>query len=103
MGMSKVVTNHAAERVRKRAGIPKKAVQKNADTALDKGITHKDSTGRLKKYFDYLFLSHGTGTNIRMHGGYVYIFTHHNLVTVFPIPNCHRNAVLKIQKRKETG
>jgi len=99
--MSKKVTAHASLRVRKRAGLPKKAVQKNADTALLKGVSHKESKGRLRKYFNYLFLSHMKGSDIRMYGGYVYIFTSSNLVTVFQIPNIYRDAVNKILKRKD--
>jgi len=100
--MPRNVTVHASKRVRKRIGIPKKAVQKNADMALIKGLSHKESTGRLRKYFDYLYLSHRKGTDIKMYGGYVYIFTHKDLLTVFPIPNHHTDAVLKAVKRKGT-
>ena len=101
--MSKNVTAHASLRIRKRAGIPKKSVRKNADVALEKGVVHKESTGRLRRYFDFLYLSHKTGTDIRMYGGYVYIFTRCDLVTIFPIPNIYRDAVQKVLKRKGAG
>ena len=97
--MPRVITAHGGKRVRKRVGIKKKSVTKNSDTAFSQGVAHTDSTGRLKKYFDYLYLSHGIANNIRMHGGYVYLFSGSTLITVFPIPNAYRDAVIKIQKR----
>jgi hypothetical protein len=97
------ITQHAKERIRERVGIPKRSVDKNAEQALTYGVTHKEATGRLKKYFEYLFLSHGIGANIRLYANNVYIFTREKLITVLPLPNAHRNAVKKIvgRKRKE--
>jgi len=99
--MDKRVSDHASQRIRKRVGIPKKSVDTNARKALEHGITHKEASGRLRRYFEYLFLSKGIGTDIRIYGGFVYIFTKKALITVFPLPNCHKSAVLKLLKRKQ--
>jgi len=95
------VTEHAEDRIRERCGLPKKAVEKNATLALEVGLKHSEATGRLKKYFDYLFLSHRVGANIRIYHNHVYIFTRDSkLVTVLPLPNHHKKAVQKILKRR---
>jgi len=94
------ITRLADKRMRERLGIPRKAFEKNASTALEKGVSHKECTGRLKKYVDHLFLSHNRGSDIRLYCGYVYIFTRNNLVTVMPLPNMYNNTVKKITNRK---
>ena len=98
-----IITKHAEKRARKRIGIPKKSVQKNAKRALEHGLCHADSTGRLSKYFTWLFLEHGN-TNTRIYNDYVYIFTDDEvLVTVFPLERAHRSAAAKAIKRRETN
>lgn len=97
------ITDHARDRIRERVGLPKKAVDGNVVAAFEYGVTHKEATGRLRKYFEYLFLSQGNvGANIRLYGNNVYIFTRNNmLVTVLPLPNAHKAAVRKIIKRRD--
>ena len=97
------LTGHAKGRMKERCGLPKKAVERSAQTALEEGICHSECTGRLKKYIDYLFLSHGRGANIRLYGNHVYIFSHTSLITVLALPNIYKNAVNKIMKRKTGG
>ena len=97
-----IVTSHGEYRTRKRCGIPKKSVKKNANKAFEYGICHKECTGRLKKYIDWLFLSHKSNypTNIRLYGNHVYIFGEIALITTIPLPNIYKNAVNKLKKRK---
>jgi hypothetical protein len=96
------VSQHADERIRERCGLPKRAVEKNAAKALSDGITHEETSGRLKKYLDFLFLTHRRATNIRIYGCFVYLFTKHTLITVFPLPRDHLNATKKIIQRRKT-
>jgi len=42
------VTNHAEERLRKRCGLPKKAVEKSAEKAWSTGLTHSECKGNLR-------------------------------------------------------
>ncbi len=99
-----IISEHAEDRIRKRCGIPKRAVSRNADIALRDGIAVVDCSGRLRKYFDFLFLSHGgVGANIRIYGDHVYIFTHTQLITVLKLPREHKNAALKVQAKKKAG
>ena len=94
------ITDHAYKRIKERCGLPKKAVERNAMLALEKGLTHQESTGSLRRYFDYLFLSHKRGANIRLYGNHVYIFTSENLVTVLPLPNAHKKTLKKVMDKK---
>jgi len=95
------ISNHASSRIRERCGLPKKAVERNAENALSKGLTREECTGKLQKYFDYLYLSHGIGANIRLYGNHVYIFTHKQLITVLPLPNAHRKLVKKAMLKRD--
>ncbi len=98
------VTKHAQGRVRERCGLPKKAVERNAESVLRDGITHAECSGRLKAYVDWLFLSYRTGGHIRLTENHVYIFTSKDrLVTVIPLPRCYRKAVGKITRRRKKG
>ena len=96
------VREHAKDRIRERCGLPKKAIERNAAIALRDGVKHAECTGRLRKYVDYLFLSHKKGGKIRLYNNHVYIFTvKEDLITVIPLPNAHRNAVRKAIKRRK--
>ena len=46
------VTKHGAKRLKERCGVPKRAVQRNAQTAYEKGLNYENATGKLKKYID---------------------------------------------------
>jgi len=94
------ITDHAYKRIKERCGLPKKAVERNAMLALEKGLTHQESTGSLRRYFDYLFLSHKKGANIRLYGNHVYIFTTENLVTVLQLPNAHKKTLKKVMDKR---
>ena len=97
------ISKHAHERIKERCGLPKKAVKRSAMIALEKGLTHKESTGNLRKYFNYLFLSHGKGTKIRLYGNHTYIFNHKTLITVLPLPNEYKKPLKKaISKRNSS-
>ena len=95
------IRTHAKKRMKERCGLPKKAIEKNAEKALIDGVRHNECTGRLKKYIDYLFLSHQKGGKIRLYNNHVYVFTLlDELITVLPLQNAHKNAVNKILKRR---
>ena len=97
------VREHAKKRMRERCGLPKRAIERNAEIALRDGLKHAECTGRLKKYVDYLFLSHKKGGKIRLFNNHVYIFTvKEELITVVPLPKAHRDAVKKTIKRRKS-
>jgi len=94
------ITNHARDRLKERCGLPKKALERNAKNALYKGISHNECVGSLKKYLDYLYLSHKNGNNIKIYNNHVYIFFVDRLVTVLTLPNIYKGALNKLNKRR---
>ena len=95
------VTHHAKDRIKERCGLPKKAIERNAVHALQNGVRHEECTGKLKKYVDWVFLSHQRGANIRLYSNHVYIFTSsEKLITVLPIPHIYKNTINKIIRNR---
>lgn len=50
--MSLIITKHAEKRAKERLGLNKKAVQRQGELALDKGISHGQTKSRLKRWID---------------------------------------------------
>lgn len=96
------VTRHGEKRIRQRVGINKKAVAKNADKALVYGLDHNRAKGRLKHYIEWLYNKcGGTGNNIRVYNGYVYVFHDETLITILYLPNEYRRSAQEQQKGAE--
>lgn len=94
------ITHHAKDRTKDRMGLSKKLADKKAQEALDFGVTHAETSGKLQKYFNALYLRHQTGNNIRIYHRYVYIFQGNTLITILHLPKDLIPAADKIQKRK---
>lgn len=101
MDKSVDLSKHGINRSRERLGINKKAVEKNARKALEFGVTHGETKGRLRRYMDKLYFNNPKASNMRIYHHYVYIFGGNKLVTVFNLPKelCHYAD--KLQKEKE--
>lgn len=97
------ITDHAEGRFQERVGLPKRLATKKAREALERGITHAETTGSLRKYFDRLYLSHETANNIRVYHNNVYIFSYDTLITVYPLPHSLRKIAMKISREKQDG
>ncbi len=98
-----ILTRHSIERIRERVGLPPRAIKRNAEVALEKGVTHKECTGGLKRYIDYLFLQEKNATNIRIYSDFVYLFTNdYKLLTVMMLPIDYREVVHKIIKKRDS-
>ena len=97
--MSKI-TQTAVQRTKDRLGLSKRLAEKTAQKALDSGIKHAEAKGSLKRYFDYLYLSHGNGNNIRVYNHNVYIFHEKTLITILPLPRKYHAVADKLQKRR---
>lgn len=95
------VTRHANKRIRERMGLNKKSVDNIAALALEKGLKQSETTGRLRKYMDYLYYSHVTANNIRLYSQKVFIFHNTILITVFKLPNEYIKAFNKLSERKK--
>ena len=84
-------------------GIPKKAVERAAEKALEHGLTHAETCGGLKKYLDWLFFkAGGQPRNFRVYGDKVFIFQEKRLITVLNVPPEHRKQAARLQRKKGT-
>lgn len=95
-----IVTDHAEDRFRERVKLPRRTVTKRAAHALERGITHAEATGPLRRYFDMLYQQSDSANNIRIYCNTVYVFYYDTLVTVFPLPQRLRKIAEKISRRK---
>lgn len=97
------VTKHGAKRLKERCGVPKRAVQRNAQTAYEKGLSYENATGKLKKYIDSKNESTQI-TDVRIWNGNVYVFFGEALLTVYPLPKKYTKREIQLrQKRKLEG
>lgn len=95
------ITRHGRKRCRERVGISKRAVDKNAERALEYGIGHRESRGRLRHYIEYLYNAEGgNGNNIRVYADKVYVFHNDILITVLNLPTEYRRTATEQQKRQ---
>lgn len=79
-----MITKHGVKRAKQRLGLPKKAVERQALRALEKGKSPKDYSGNFKVYLDAIAIRHKTRPIV--YANYIYAFGPDNqLITVLPI------------------
>ncbi len=93
--MAVIVTNHAAERIKKRLGLPKKTCQTHAQAVYENGFKLADAKGRAKRYLYKLFCYSKKANQLRVYGEFVYIFTGSTLITVLNLPKGMRTGFKK--------
>ena len=82
-----IVTNHARKRIKERAGVGKKACQRLAVNAVERGINREQLTGSVRRYLDKLYFSHEDCSDIIVYAGKVFVFVKSILVTVMHLPS----------------
>lgn len=95
-----IVTKHGEKRARKRAGLPRDAVENAALKAFKSGIKHSETSGSLKRYIDSLYLKERTANNIRIWSEKVWIFSDDRLVTVLPLPPKFKRIVREMGRKE---
>lgn len=95
------VSRHGYKRARERLGIPKNAVQKNAEKALEYGVRREDASGPFRRYLDALFHEYGTANNLRAYNRHIYIFCGEVLVTILNIPYKYFEVADILQRRRK--
>lgn len=80
------ISRHAAERLKERCGLNKKACERMVQKAFYEGIRHSQTKGRLNKWVTGLYFKNQSANNIRLYGDKAYIFCGETLVTVIQIP-----------------
>lgn len=90
------ISNHAKQRMKERCGFNKKTKEPMTQKAFEKGITHKQAIGNLKKWITHLYFKNKNANNIRIYGIYAYIFCDETLVTVIRVPINIRKDINKM-------
>ena len=81
------ITDHALNRARERLRWNADTIARMAEKALNDGVAHADTRGRLNRYLSMLYLSHRTGNNTRIYGEHIYVFHDNLLITVLNLPH----------------
>lgn len=95
------VTRHAEKRMHERLGLPRKAMKAEAERAASRGIHISETTGRLRKYLDLLHITYRTGSDYRITPSGIYVITDGVLVTVLPVPQNLRTAIMGAWRNKQ--
>lgn len=93
-----IITDHAYQRAKERLSLNAKTFYKLALKALDNGITHSQTKGKLNRYITSLFFKSYSGNNVRIYGDNIYIFDKKKLITVYRLPGEFLPIVRKILK-----
>jgi len=97
-----IVTNHGRKRIVERSGLPKKAVQGNAQRAFDEGLDRLELSGSVRRYADLLYHQNpGETKKIKIFSNMVYIFERGVLITSFPLPTKYLKTIEKIKDKKK--
>lgn len=80
------ISRHAEQRLRERSGLNKSSVIRIAYRAYNRGISHSNTKGDLKKWISGLYLHSGTANNIKIYGDKAFIFHYNELITVLQVP-----------------
>jgi len=97
------VTKHAEKRLKERCGWNARSFQNIAGKIMNEGLKSANCAGRLKKYMNYLYLSHRKANNIRIYGNHVYVINGSTLITVLEISKAHKTAAKQQTKKNREG
>lgn len=92
------VTEHAKRRLKERNGLNSKSIDRIAEKALNNGIRHNQTKGRLCKWVTSVFFRNTNINNIRLYGDKAYLFDDEKLVTVLQIPQSLTKDMRKMIK-----
>lgn len=92
------VTRHGAARIKERCGIRRKAMQRLADTAFNRGLCMREFSGSFRRYLEGIYLTQCTANNLRVYGEKVWLFADTTLVTIWHLPNEYKSAANRARK-----
>lgn len=89
----KITSDHGRLRMRKRAGLPGRAVDRQALLVLERGHSPVAYSGAMRRYLDFIYHSQATRPLILVHGGQVYLYNRRSmmLITCWVTPQRYRN------------
>ena len=100
------ITDHAYDRAKERCGWNKATLDRMTKKALDYGISHKNVMGSLRKWIDYVYLSHCNANGFKIYGEWLFLFKTENhfqnetLITIYQIPNKYKNTIHKMKEKE---
>lgn len=99
------LTKHGKKQVVLRCGFKGKRnagkkAEKLADRALNRGVTHTETKGRLNNYLNALYLKYRKASNLRIFDRMVFVFDDDVLITVLYLPPEHIFAYEAAQRVK---
>lgn len=92
-----IVSDHAEQRIRKRMGVKRKAVQKIAERAYTEGLDYSDANGSLKDYLGYLYATRSEKERYKVWNQMLFIYSGRVLITVTPVPKAHHKRAMILQ------
>ena len=101
-----IITKHAAHRIHQRMGLPRRALEKMVSLALEQGVPHCDTKGKLNKFLSSVYLCERTANNMRVFKDKVFLFNDTVLITVLSIPSSiikHLDRYIKEDVKNERG
>lgn len=98
------LTEHGEKRLHERCGVPKRGALRAAERALERGMSINEASGGLRRYLDYLMLRGDCrANNIKVYGGFVWLFREKVLITVLNVPPEHRKQAKRQCRKKGTN
>ena len=96
------VCKHAEKAIRKRIGIPKKAVVKLANEAFDNGLSIPETSGSLNRYLTKQYYKNKNMGKIKVYSEYVFFFSNQKvLVTVYHSPKRYTEQTHKKERNND--
>lgn len=98
--MNVIVTKHAQQRAKERAGLPAKSVERIAQKALEKGIEDTCLKGEVSGWVYNKLNNHSEGRKFYLYGDKAWVFTEENgahvLITLLQLPSALVRKALNI-------
>ena len=69
-----IITTHAEKRIRQRLGLPKRAVKRMANGALNNKFDRRYFNGSLRKYLDSVYHRKNEKPTVKLKDFYMFIF-----------------------------
>lgn len=92
------VSKHATKRCRKRLGVPKKAVPRLAEKALDIGQHRADFVGSFRRYLDKVYMKKGQhANNMRVYNSHLFLFAGYILITAWRVPSKYQKTIMRVR------
>lgn len=80
------LTKHGSNRIRKRVGLPKKAVARTAALALERGRPIEAFSGGMRRWLSARLTDEKSAALAVVYGEFVYLFAEDHLITTIPLP-----------------